>query len=83
MSKLFIIGDTPNPDMAERLFKIRVNSTESNKDLGFEILANSELNVICLANEEYVVPEIAINLLKSRGVIYDLLSINGEEVNAP
>ena len=68
--------------MVERLFQIRVNFTEFNKDFGFEILANSPLSIICLENEEYVIPESVIKLLKERGVMYDLLSIKAEKVNA-
>ena len=69
--------------MVESLFKIRVNSTESNKDKGFEILQNSGLSVMCLEDENYVVPERGVLLLKERGVKYDILTVDGVKPHAP
>ena len=66
--------------MSRRSMEIKVNSTEANKDLGFEILASSGLSVICLENDSYVVPEEAVSLLRNRGVMYELISVNGEKI---
>lgn len=64
--------------MVNRLFEIQVNSSELNKDLGFEVLEGSGLSVMCLEDERYVITEEAIKLLRDRGVMYKVLTINGE-----
>jgi len=66
--------------MTKRLFEIQINSTETNKDIGFEVLEGSGLSIMCLEDEKYVVPENAIKLLKDKDVMFDILTINGEVI---
>lgn len=65
----------------EQLFEIRINSSELNKDKGFDILMNSGLSIICLEDEKYVVPFSAIELLKKERVEYE--NIKRIQDNAP
>lgn len=66
--------------MANRLFEIRVNSSETNKDLGFEVLEMSGLSLICLEDEKYIVAEEGIDILRKNKVIYEIIAINGEVI---
>ena len=63
--------------MKNNLYEVILNSTEENKDLGFEVLSESGLSVLCLENERYIIPEKGIEMLKKRGVDYDILTVNG------
>jgi hypothetical protein len=66
--------------MVEQLFKIRVNSSEINKDKGFDVLEQSGLSIICLADEEYVISGQAVKKLRENEVMFDILEINGADV---
>lgn len=62
--------------MVEQFMKIRINSTEENKEFGFFTLMNSGTSVICLKNDEYIVNGIAIDSLNKKGVHYNLILNN-------
>ncbi len=55
----------------EQLFEIRINSTEENKDLGFEVIMGSGSSVVCLEDEKYVVPANVLVKLGIKGVKYE------------
>jgi len=61
----------------EKIFKIRINSSEINKDNAFEILMKSKLSILCLEDENYIIPAQAIELLNEKGVSYEFLKLNG------
>lgn len=63
------------------VFKIKVNSGEENKDKRFELLMNSGLSIICLKNEEYVIPERGVGLLEKEKVKFEI--VEGNSNNAP
>lgn len=67
----------------EKLFEIKINSSSQNKDLGFAVLRRSNLPILCLEEEKYVIPESAIKLLKDGGVRYTILKVNGVEYIGP
>lgn len=52
--------------------RIRVNSSEENKDNAFRVLMNSGLSIVCLEDEKYIVPEEGLVLLKEEKVIYEI-----------
>lgn len=66
--------------MIGSVFKIKVNSGEENKDKGFELLMNSGLSIICLKNEEYVIPEKGVGLLEKEKVKFEI--VGGDSNNA-
>ena len=66
--------------MADSLFEIRVNSTELNKDKGFEVLVKSGLSIMCLEDEKYIITNKGIELLKRERVLYEVISINGSDI---
>ncbi|MFH1065079.1 MAG: hypothetical protein V1734_01065 [Nanoarchaeota archaeon] len=61
----------------EKIFEIKINSSEANQDKGYSILRHSRLSIICLEDERYILPESALKSLKKSGVKYDILSVNG------
>ncbi len=56
----------------QKLVKIRLNSDRSNKVKGFYDLIMFG-PVSCLPNDEYVVPEESINVLKQNKIEFELL----------
>ena len=59
--------------MTEKLFHIRINEAEDNRDAGFLALMASGASVLCLNNEEYLVPEKAMEDLNDKNIVYDLV----------
>ncbi|HIH15759.1 MAG: hypothetical protein QT08_C0019G0026 [archaeon GW2011_AR17] len=57
--------------MVLEIYRIRVNSSEENKDNAFRILMNSGLSIICLEDEKYLVPKDGMALLRKENVIYE------------
>lgn len=56
-----------------KTIRIKVNSSEQNKDKGFYALMTSGTSVACLQDDEYVVSEEAISSLNEKDVIYELV----------
>ena len=54
-------------------FRIKVNSTETNKDSGFYAIINSGSSALCLPNEEYIVSGMTIAKLNERKIDYELI----------
>tara|TARA_Y100000310_G_scaffold298351_1_gene332226 strand:- start:331 stop:570 length:240 start_codon:yes stop_codon:yes gene_type:complete len=59
--------------MVNNLLHIKINSSEANKDSGFYTLMVSGASVVCLKNEEYIVPEKVIAKLNEKKIIYELV----------
>ena len=55
------------------MIHIKLNASEDNKDAGFFALMTSGASVICLDNEEYVVPEEAVSRLNQKKIDYELV----------
>jgi len=59
--------------MVSGLFHIKINSDDNNKDNGFYTLMTSGTSIICLEDEEYVVPEEAISKLNDKEITYEMV----------
>jgi len=57
----------------EKVYEIRINSTDNNKDNGFNVLMTSGTSVICLEDEKYVVSEHLLKKLTDNGVRFDFV----------
>lgn len=62
--------------MLGNLFHIKINSSEDNKDNGFYALMTSGASIICLADEEYVVPKEAVDKLNNKKISYEVVTKN-------
>jgi hypothetical protein len=60
--------------MVTGLFHIRINSSEDNKDNGLYALMISGASVMCVKDEEYIVPEEAIAKLNEKKIIYEVVT---------
>jgi hypothetical protein len=60
--------------MFGNLFHIRINSSESNKDAGFFALMTSGASIICLKDEEYIIPENAVEKLNEKKIVYEVVT---------
>jgi hypothetical protein len=60
--------------MVAGLFHIRINSSEDNKDNGFYALMISGASIACLDDDEYMVPEKAVQKLNEKKIIYELVT---------
>lgn len=71
--------------MISKLFHIKINSSEDNMDKGFYTLMASGAHIVCLEDEQYIVPEKAINKLNEKDVKYIIVTkkeaSNRKEVN--
>jgi len=61
-------------NMISGMFHIKLNSSEENKDSGFFALMTSGASIICLEDEEYVVPKEAVDRLNKKKIIYELVT---------
>lgn len=59
--------------MTNKIFHIKVNNTEENKDNGFSALISSGTSVTCLKDNEYIVTEDAIKTLNTKNIIYEVV----------
>lgn len=66
--------------MVTGLFHIKINSDENNKDDGFYALMLSGSSIVCVKDEEYIVPEKALTKLNEKEIIYEVVT-EGEETN--
>lgn len=74
--------------MFGNLFHIKINSSEQNKDAGFFALMISGASIVCLKDEEYIVPERAIEKLNEKKILYEIVTKEasknkGEKKDAP
>ncbi len=60
--------------MMSNLFHIKINSSEDNKDNGFYTLMASGAVIVCLDDDEYVVPEKAVERLNNKKIIWIMYS---------
>ncbi len=67
--------------MVQKLFHIRINSTEANMDSGFYTLITSGSAIQCLNNEEYIIPEKLISKLNQRNIAYEIVPQKFSEIN--
>jgi hypothetical protein len=66
--------------MVSGLFHIKINGNDENKDNGFLTLLTSGASVFCLKDEEYVIPEEAVEKLKKRGIDFEPINkVEGSE----
>ena len=66
--------------MASGFFHIKINSGEDNKDFGFYSLLASGASIICLEDDEYIVPEEAIEKLNEKDINYGIVTKNKKEM---
>jgi hypothetical protein len=59
--------------MVDNLLHIKINSSEANKDSGFYNLMTSGAIVVCLKDEEYLVPKKALVKLNEKKIIYEVV----------
>ena len=55
------------------MFHIKINSNEENKDNGFFALMTSGASIVCLKDEEYIVPKEAVSRLNKKEIDYELV----------
>lgn len=60
--------------MMNKIFHIRINNSEDNMDNGLYTLMVSGASIVCLNNEEYLVPEKAITKLNEKKIIYEVVT---------
>lgn len=61
------------------MFHIKINSSEENKDAGFFALMTSGASVICLKDEEYIIPEEAVSKLNEKKIVYEIVTKKEEK----
>lgn len=60
--------------MVSGLFHIKINGDEENKDKGFFTLLTSGASIFCLEDEEYIIPEEAIEKLNEKEIGYGIVT---------
>ncbi|MEK6913466.1 MAG: hypothetical protein AABW47_02230 [Nanoarchaeota archaeon] len=60
--------------MFGNLFHIKINSSEANKDAGFFALMTSGASIVCLKDEEYIIPANAVDKLNERKILYEIVT---------
>jgi len=66
--------------MVTGLFHIRLNTSEDNKDKGFFALMTSGAAVMCLEDEEYIVDENTLKILKEKDIKHELVEEENQKV---
>ncbi len=59
--------------MVGDIFRIKINTSEENKDSGFYALMTSGTSIVCLEDEKYIVNKRAIEILNEKKIIYELV----------
>ena len=66
--------------MVSGLFHVRLNTSEDNKDKGFFALMTSGASVMCLEDEEYIIDENALKILKDKDIKHELVEKENQRV---
>lgn len=59
--------------MVSGMLHIKINSDDENKDNGFYALMTSGASIVCVKDEEYLVPDEAIKRLNDKEIDYEVV----------